>query len=156
MDDDEERMIVPSQPLRSLRQLRSSPTFRNTSNDVLEISENSRNARRSMSSKYGDINSPNSRLPGRSGRDDPQQRGNQQNIPPPKNEEELENAAEKALKSMETTHRQMLVLRQKVIVVGEYASGKTALVNMFTSGGHNFPNGFTGSSGAALSLAAQL
>ena len=95
-----------------------------------------------MSSKYGDTNSPNSRLPGRPGRDDPQQRGNQQNIPPPKNEEELENAAEKALKSMETTHRQMLVLRQKVIVVGEYASGKTALVNMFTSGGHNFPKNY--------------
>ena len=47
-----------------------------------------------MSSKYGDTNSPNSRMPGRPGRDDPPQRGNQQNIPPPKNEEEIENAAE--------------------------------------------------------------
>ena len=106
-----------------------------------------------MSSKYGDRNSPNSRMPGRSGRGDPPPRGNQQNVPPPNNnEEEFENAAEKALKSMETTHRNMLVLRQKVIVVGEYATGKTALVKMFTTGGHSFPKNYVMTIGCEFSV----
>ena len=61
---------------------------------------------------------------------------------PPAEQDVLENAAEKALRSMETTHRSMLVLRQKIGVVGEFAVGKTALVQMFSSGGHTFPKNY--------------
>jgi intraflagellar transport protein 27 len=61
------------------------------------------------------------------------------NIP---HENDIDNAAGKALASMLTLHKNILVLRQKVIVVGDYAVGKTALVQMFSSGGHTFPKNY--------------
>ena len=40
-----------------------------------------------------------------------------------------------AVKSMETTHRTILMLRCKVVVVGDATVGKSALISMFHSGG---------------------
>lgn len=52
------------------------------------------------------------------------------------------NPAQRALQSMDTTHKSMLVLRQKVVVVGDAAVGKTALVQRFHSGGQTFPKNY--------------
>jgi len=52
------------------------------------------------------------------------------------------NPAQRALKSMETAHRSQLVIRQKVAVIGDAAVGKTALVQMFHSGGQTFPKNY--------------
>mmetsp|Transcript_30608 Transcript_30608/g.39252 ORF Transcript_30608/g.39252 Transcript_30608/m.39252 type:complete len:217 (+) Transcript_30608:140-790(+) len=47
-----------------------------------------------------------------------------------------------ALRSMETTHKPLLMLRCKVVIVGDACVGKTALVQMFHSGGHTFPKNY--------------
>jgi transport family protein 27 len=52
------------------------------------------------------------------------------------------NPAQRALKSMETSHRSQLVIRQKVAVIGDSAVGKTALIEMFHSGGQSFPKNY--------------
>jgi len=44
-----------------------------------------------------------------------------------------------AVRSMETTHRTTLLLRCKVVVVGDATVGKSALISMFHSGGTTFP-----------------
>lgn len=43
------------------------------------------------------------------------------------------------LRSMETAHKPLLMLRCKVVVVGDSTVGKSALVQMFHSGGSTFP-----------------
>lgn len=45
-------------------------------------------------------------------------------------------------RSMETTHRKILVLRAKVVVVGDACVGKTALMQMLKSGGHDYPKNY--------------
>lgn len=44
-----------------------------------------------------------------------------------------------AVRSMESTHRSILLLRSKVVVVGDAHVGKSALISMFHSGGSSFP-----------------
>ena len=46
---------------------------------------------------------------------------------------------ESCLRSMETTHRTILMLRCKVVVVGDATVGKSALISMFHSGGASYP-----------------
>lgn len=46
------------------------------------------------------------------------------------------------IKSMETTHKPLLVLRSKVVVVGDAHVGKSALVQMFHSGGTTYPRNY--------------
>jgi transport family protein 27 len=46
---------------------------------------------------------------------------------------------ESAVRSMETTHRTILMLRCKVVVVGDATVGKSALISMFHSGGQTYP-----------------
>jgi transport family protein 27 len=43
---------------------------------------------------------------------------------------------------METTHKTLTVLRCKLVIVGDAKVGKTALAQMFHSGGHNFPKNY--------------
>jgi GTPase SAR1 family protein len=43
------------------------------------------------------------------------------------------------VRSMEATHKPLLVLRAKVVVVGDAHVGKTAMIKMFHSGGSEFP-----------------
>lgn len=45
-------------------------------------------------------------------------------------------------RSMETTHRTILMLRAKIVVVGDACVGKTALVQMLKSGGHDYPKSY--------------
>lgn len=44
-----------------------------------------------------------------------------------------------AVRSMESAHKSLLVLRCKVVVVGDAHVGKSALISMFHSGGSQFP-----------------
>eukprot|EP00520_Triparma_pacifica_P007727 CAMPEP_0118640314 /NCGR_PEP_ID=MMETSP0785-20121206/4689_1 /TAXON_ID=91992 /ORGANISM="Bolidomonas pacifica, Strain CCMP 1866" /LENGTH=231 /DNA_ID=CAMNT_0006531697 /DNA_START=9 /DNA_END=700 /DNA_ORIENTATION=- len=46
------------------------------------------------------------------------------------------------LESMETSHVPRLVLRSKVAIVGDQTVGKSALTQMFHSGGHMFPKNY--------------
>ena len=64
------------------------------------------------------------------------------NAKDPASQEPQLNPAQQALKSMETSHKSQLVLRQKVAVIGDAAVGKTSLVQMFHSGGQNFPKSY--------------
>ncbi|CAM9885305.1 unnamed protein product, partial [Laminaria digitata] len=43
---------------------------------------------------------------------------------------------------MQTTHRTTLMLRAKVVVVGDACVGKTAIVQMLKSGGHDYPKSY--------------
>lgn len=43
---------------------------------------------------------------------------------------------------MQTSHRTTLMLRAKVVVVGDACVGKTAVVQMFKSGGHDYPKNY--------------
>lgn len=43
---------------------------------------------------------------------------------------------------MQTTHRTTLMLRAKVVVVGDACVGKTSVVQMFKSGGHDYPKNY--------------
>ncbi|CAK4861893.1 hypothetical protein Ae201684P_010297 [Aphanomyces euteiches] len=54
------------------------------------------------------------------------------------------------LRSMETTHKSTLVLRCKVVVVGDGAVGKTALLQSFKSNGHDYPKNYIMTSNAEL------
>ncbi|KAF0717324.1 Aste57867_2355 [Aphanomyces stellatus] len=56
------------------------------------------------------------------------------------------------LRSMETTHKSTvrLVLRCKVMVVGDGAVGKTALLQSFKSNGHDYPKNYIMTSNAEL------
>lgn len=46
------------------------------------------------------------------------------------------------VRSMQTTHKTTLMLRAKVVVVGDSWVGKTAVVQMFKSGGHDYPKNY--------------
>ncbi|CAN0139201.1 unnamed protein product [Hapterophycus canaliculatus] len=46
------------------------------------------------------------------------------------------------IRSMQTTHRTTLMLRAKVVVVGDACVGKTSVVQMFKSGGHDYPKNY--------------
>ncbi len=46
------------------------------------------------------------------------------------------------IRSMESNHKQLVVLRCKLVIVGEAAVGKTALTQVFTSGGPTFPKNY--------------
>ena len=52
---------------------------------------------------------------------------------------EVPEPMESCLRSMETTHRTILMLRCKVVVVGDATVGKSALISMFHSGGASYP-----------------
>lgn len=43
---------------------------------------------------------------------------------------------------MQTSHKTTLMLRAKVVVVGDACVGKTAVVQMFKSGGHDYPKNY--------------
>ena len=47
-----------------------------------------------------------------------------------------------SVRSMDMQHKQQLVLRAKVVVVGDACVGKTAISQMFNSGGHNYPKNY--------------
>ena len=58
---------------------------------------------------------------------------------------QMENRHEKrpsAIRSMASTHKTLTVLRCKVVIVGDAKVGKSALAQMFHSGGHNFPKNY--------------
>lgn len=46
------------------------------------------------------------------------------------------------VRTMETTHRTILMLRAKIVVVGDACVGKTALVQMLKSDGHDYPKNY--------------
>jgi GTPase SAR1 family protein len=46
------------------------------------------------------------------------------------------------VRNMEMQHKPLLLLRAKVVVVGDACVGKTAITQMFNSGGHNYPKNY--------------
>jgi GTPase SAR1 family protein len=46
------------------------------------------------------------------------------------------------LRSMESEHKQLTVLRCKCVVVGDACTGKTALTQVFNSGGNTYPKNY--------------
>lgn len=58
------------------------------------------------------------------------------------NDDNVMEEPKSAIRSMETSHKPRVLLRCKVVVVGDAHVGKTALVQMFHSGGHNFPKNY--------------
>lgn len=51
-------------------------------------------------------------------------------------------AFESGVRSMQTSHKTTLMLRAKVVVVGDACVGKTSVVQMFKSGGHDYPKNY--------------
>ena len=49
---------------------------------------------------------------------------------------------ESEIRSMETSHETILMLRAKIVVVGDAYVGKTAVVQMLKSGGHDYPKNY--------------
>ena len=47
-----------------------------------------------------------------------------------------------ALRNMQTNHQSMNILRCKVVIVGDAHVGKSAITQMFHSGGHNYPKNY--------------
>lgn len=47
-----------------------------------------------------------------------------------------------ALRSMESRHRPLLMLRTKVVMVGDATVGKSALAQVWHSNGHAFPKNY--------------
>ena len=43
---------------------------------------------------------------------------------------------------METSHKTILMLRAKIVIVGDACVGKTAVVQMLKSGGHDYPKNY--------------
>ena len=60
------------------------------------------------------------------------------------------------IKSMETTHKPLLVLRCKVVVVGDSTVGKSALVQMFHSGDSTYPRNYVMTTWVDFSVQAAL
>lgn len=46
------------------------------------------------------------------------------------------------LKSMESNHKPLLILRCKCVVVGDACVGKTAITQVFNSGGSTYPKNY--------------
>ncbi|TMW69271.1 hypothetical protein Poli38472_001427 [Pythium oligandrum] len=59
-----------------------------------------------------------------------------------------------ALRSMETTHKSTTVLRCRVAVVGDATVGKTALLQVLKSNGHEYPKNYVMTSGVELQVKA--
>jgi transport family protein 27 len=57
-----------------------------------------------------------------------------------------------ALRSMANAHRRITVLRAKVLLVGDPAVGKSALVSMLQSGGSNYPKSYLMTLGVDLQV----
>lgn len=45
-------------------------------------------------------------------------------------------------RSMETSHKPLVILRCKVVVVGDACVGKTALTQVFNTGGSSYPKSY--------------
>lgn len=54
------------------------------------------------------------------------------------------------LRSMESEHKQLTILRCKCVVVGDACTGKTALTQVFNSGGNTYPKNYVMVSDLAL------
>ncbi|CAM9960252.1 unnamed protein product [Ectocarpus sp. 13 AM-2016] len=50
--------------------------------------------------------------------------------------------SQSGVRSMQTSHRTTLMLRAKVVVVGDACVGKSSVVQMFKSGGHDYPKNY--------------
>lgn len=47
-----------------------------------------------------------------------------------------------AIRTLEVTHKPLVILRCKVILIGDACVGKSALVQVFESGGANYPKNY--------------
>mmetsp|Transcript_24046 Transcript_24046/g.44645 ORF Transcript_24046/g.44645 Transcript_24046/m.44645 type:complete len:222 (-) Transcript_24046:429-1094(-) len=56
------------------------------------------------------------------------------------------------LRSMESEHKQLMILRCKCVVVGDACTGKTALTQVFNSGGNTYPKNYVMTIGAEFSV----
>ena len=56
--------------------------------------------------------------------------------------------AQSAVRSMESAHKPLLVLRCKLVILGDPCVGKTALTQVFQSGGSNYPKNYLMTTGA--------
>lgn len=56
------------------------------------------------------------------------------------------------LRSMESEHKQLTILRCKCVVVGDACTGKTALTQVFNSGGNTYPKNYVMTIGAEFSV----
>jgi len=57
-----------------------------------------------------------------------------------------------SLRSMETTHHSIVILRCKVVIVGDACVGKSALTQVFQSGGSTYPKNYLMTIGAEFSV----
>lgn len=57
-----------------------------------------------------------------------------------------------SIRSMAPSHKPLSVLRCKVVVVGDACCGKTALTQVFCSGGATYPKNYMMTVGAELSV----
>lgn len=56
--------------------------------------------------------------------------------------ESIEPFESKTGSTEETSHKTILMLRAKIVVVGDACVGKTAVVQMLKSGGHDYPKNY--------------
>ena len=56
--------------------------------------------------------------------------------------------AQSAVRSMESAHKPLLVLRCKLVILGDACVGKTALTQVFQSGGSTYPKNYLMTTGA--------
>ncbi|CAM9175192.1 unnamed protein product [Ascophyllum nodosum] len=56
------------------------------------------------------------------------------------------------IRSMETSHKTILMLRAKIAIVGDACVGKTAVVQMLKSGGHDYPKNYIMTIGVDFSV----
>lgn len=61
-------------------------------------------------------------------------------------------AGNSALRSMETTHQTIVILRCKVVIIGDACVGKSALTQVFQSGGSTYPKNYLMTIGAEFSV----
>lgn len=47
-----------------------------------------------------------------------------------------------AIRTLEVTHKPLVILRCKVVLIGDACVGKSALVQVFESGGANYPKNY--------------
>lgn len=59
---------------------------------------------------------------------------------------------ESGLRSMESKHRTLTILRCKIVVVGDACVGKTALTQVFVSGGATYPKNYMMTTGAEFAV----
>ena len=56
--------------------------------------------------------------------------------------------AQSAVRSMESAHKPQLILRCKLVILGDACVGKTALTQVFQSGGSTYPKNYLMTTGA--------